>query len=190
MFHSERRPQGWHVPARVWLQTKSLAGILQWRRRDRPFPEGAVAMFDMRFREFGIETDCFPVLCNRSIQVAFGFHHKNLSGVRLGVARIHTECGAGILLMAPSRSFLAMSASPFTTCAVLVSLRLAGDENSQEESPKPLRPISQARHEGRLYNTHVAIIKAVGNEQPIHPKIVCCLRISLDPDAIGGQYGT
>src|SRR6267154_360393 len=56
--------------------------------------------------------------------------------------------------------------------------------NSQEDRQSHYAQFHKARDEGRPYNTHVAIIKAAGNE---HPFIEDCvlLRISLDPASYG-----
>src|SRR5882762_1014429 len=176
MFHSERRPQVGMRQREVWLQSNCLP----------VFCNGAVEIalslkggsyVDMRLREFGIETDCFPVLCNRSIQVAFGFHHKTYLVVRLGVARIHTES-------APVFSYGAVKIILGHERIAFHHVRGAGiccgwrRRNSQEDRQSHYAQFHKARDEGRPYNTHVAIIKAAGNEQPFHRRLCAATDIS------------
>src|SRR6267378_2897003 len=133
----------------------------------------------MRQREVWLQSNCLPVFCNGAVQVAFGFHHKTYLVVRLGVARIHTES-------APVFSYGAVKIILGHERIAFHHVRGAGiccgwrRRNSQEDRQSRYAQFHKARDEGRPYNTHVAIIKAAGNE---HPFIEDCvlLRISLDP---------
>src|SRR6267378_453324 len=131
----------------------------------------------MRQREVWLQSNCLPVFCNGAVQVAFGFHHKTYLVVRLGVARIHTES-------APVFSYGAVKIILGHERIAFHHVRGAGiccgwrRRNSQEDRQSHYAQFHKARDEGRPYNTHVAIIKAAGNEQPFHRRLCAATDIS------------
>src|SRR6267143_1643460 len=176
MFHSEYRPQVGVGQREVWLQTNRLPAFCNGAV-EIAFRQKCGTYVDVRFRESGIDTDRLPVRGYRSIQVTFDFQGKAYLIVCLGVARPLTESlpvfsyGAVQVILSHKRI-----ASGHVRSA---GIRCGGQgRNTQEERQSYYAQFHKARYEGRLYKTHVAIIKAAGNEQPFHRRLCAATDIS------------
>src|SRR6266478_3446532 len=136
-------------------------------------------------REVWLQTNCLPVFCNGAVEIALSLKGGSYVDMRFREFGFETDCFPVLC----NRSIQVAFGFHHKTYLV-VRLGVAGircgwrRRNSQEDRQSHYAQFHKARDEGRPYNTHVAIIKAAGNE---HPFIEDCvlLRISLDPASYG-----